>query len=642
MKLLSFAVENFRGYSDKVVLNIGDFTGLFGKNDAGKSTIFEAMDIFFNESSAQKKINENDWNVHVQTLDSEIVMTAVFDNLPTTLVLEDVEAYVKDEALTDQNGNIQIIKRFSRSNGKINTITSILSLYPEDKENIYELTQAKLRALLKELLPDSAAEKTNTAMRREILNTWALDNKLVEREIQIGTKGLSKSIWEALKSQLPDFQLFKSDRDNSDTDPEVQNPMTALVKNVLDDPEINELLANVQQRIVSQLESSTQDVLDILNQLNPELRVSLNPSFGDVNWSKAFKLTLATELGIPLENRGSGVRRLVLLSYFQNEARKKRLSASTKVRETIYAVEEPETALHPIHQKMLIAALKGMSEQDNIQILLTTHSPEMAKFLPVEYANLIKRENNTSTLISGEEAVDQIAADLGILTDLNAIKDKTIVIVEGKWDLIAITRQILPALLSEDKIKKWNENIILIPVGGTNIDTWKQYKTIEQFNLKYYAIVDGDDAGNKYKLGQGNNVIQLKRPAIEFYLPYNHVTSTLKKVCYPGNDTFQEFEVDSTIIMDQDGWNDGTAGFSRDASDKIKLFYNNINGFIKNKEGKYNKTNKFKGKAWQEIPDKTITKESLKTLICDDTTAYDEWCEIIDSILNDSKEMVKD
>ncbi|MCM0599510.1 AAA family ATPase [Periweissella fabalis] len=65
----------------------------------------------------------------------------------------------------------------------------------------------------------------------------------------------------------------------------------------------------------------------------------------------------------------------MLLSYFQNEARKKRQNNGNKFKETIYAVEEPKTALHPHHQKMLIMALKEMSEQEEIQILLTTHSP---------------------------------------------------------------------------------------------------------------------------------------------------------------------------------------------------------------------------------------------------------------------------
>ncbi|MFT8409146.1 AAA family ATPase [Liquorilactobacillus satsumensis] len=46
MRLVKFGIKNFRGYKDKKI-NFTDFTTFVGINDAGKSTIFEALDIFF-------------------------------------------------------------------------------------------------------------------------------------------------------------------------------------------------------------------------------------------------------------------------------------------------------------------------------------------------------------------------------------------------------------------------------------------------------------------------------------------------------------------------------------------------------------------------------------------------------------------
>ena len=46
MKLKSISIENFRGYQDKTTINFDDLTVLVGKNDIGKSTILEALDIF--------------------------------------------------------------------------------------------------------------------------------------------------------------------------------------------------------------------------------------------------------------------------------------------------------------------------------------------------------------------------------------------------------------------------------------------------------------------------------------------------------------------------------------------------------------------------------------------------------------------
>ncbi|MBK5435276.1 AAA family ATPase [Bacillus sp. TH25] len=46
MKLTTIKLENFRSYHGEVVIDISNFTTLIGRNDAGKSTILEALEIF--------------------------------------------------------------------------------------------------------------------------------------------------------------------------------------------------------------------------------------------------------------------------------------------------------------------------------------------------------------------------------------------------------------------------------------------------------------------------------------------------------------------------------------------------------------------------------------------------------------------
>ncbi len=45
MRLAKFRIKNFRGYKDEKI-DFTDFTTFVGINDSGKSTIFEALDIF--------------------------------------------------------------------------------------------------------------------------------------------------------------------------------------------------------------------------------------------------------------------------------------------------------------------------------------------------------------------------------------------------------------------------------------------------------------------------------------------------------------------------------------------------------------------------------------------------------------------
>lgn len=79
MRLKSFSIENFRGYKDTVTINMSDLTVFVGRNDIGKSTILEALDIFFNDKSAISPIEYADINKEaLASGDEETVFTAVF------------------------------------------------------------------------------------------------------------------------------------------------------------------------------------------------------------------------------------------------------------------------------------------------------------------------------------------------------------------------------------------------------------------------------------------------------------------------------------------------------------------------------------------------------------------------------------
>ncbi len=52
MRLKLFSLKNFRGYREQVQIDMSDLTVFVGRNDIGKSTILEALDIFFNDKVA--------------------------------------------------------------------------------------------------------------------------------------------------------------------------------------------------------------------------------------------------------------------------------------------------------------------------------------------------------------------------------------------------------------------------------------------------------------------------------------------------------------------------------------------------------------------------------------------------------------
>ena len=76
MRLKEMKIKNFRGYKGETSISFEDgLTGITGRNDAGKSTILEALEIFFNNKSV--KIDSDDNNV--ESDESEIKISCVFD-----------------------------------------------------------------------------------------------------------------------------------------------------------------------------------------------------------------------------------------------------------------------------------------------------------------------------------------------------------------------------------------------------------------------------------------------------------------------------------------------------------------------------------------------------------------------------------
>lgn len=72
----------------------------------------------------------------------------------------------------------------------------------------------------------------NAAMRTAIWSYYGDDLQVNSVELDV-TKGDAKPIWEKLQKYLPVYSLFQADRKNSDSDSEVQDPLHAAVKEIL-------------------------------------------------------------------------------------------------------------------------------------------------------------------------------------------------------------------------------------------------------------------------------------------------------------------------------------------------------------------------------------------------------------------------
>lgn len=409
MKIVSVKLKNFRSYKDETLICFNDLTALVGKNDIGKSTILEALDIFFNDGNGVIKIDKNDLNIYAtRDADNETVISVCFSELPETIIIDStVETTLSDEYMLNADGLLEIVKKY-KNGGKASVfIRASHPANPECKDLLL-----KKNADLKRIITGNGIEcenqSINAVMRKAIWRHYADNLALQEIEID-ATKEDAKRIWDKVALYLPVYSLFQSDRKNSDGDSEIQDPLKEAVKQIINDEDLQETLSSVAQIVETKLREVSSRTLEKLREMDPAVANSLNPvipTADKLKWGDVFKaVSISGDEDIPINKRGSGVKRLVLLNFFRAEAeRRAEEGDNTGI---IYAIEEPETSQHSNNQRILIRALKELSQADNTQVILTTHSPNIVKELDFGNIRLIYGDENGKHVLSVEPAVLQ-------------------------------------------------------------------------------------------------------------------------------------------------------------------------------------------------------------------------------------------
>ncbi|WP_232316474.1 ATP-binding protein [Candidatus Burkholderia verschuerenii] len=492
MRLKSVELKNFRCYADAIVVDFENLTTFVGRNDIGKSTILEALEIFFNNSVVA--IESGDAHVHSEH--GKVEITCEFDDLPKTLTLDaGAETTLAGEYLLTESGTLKLRKVFDCSNKKPSAEIFVIARHPSAAgyQNLLELKEKELQAKVKELKLDVPL-KGNPGMRRALWEA-AGDLQLTEVAISIGkAKEDAKRIWDQIEAHLPMFALFQSDRSSRDSDDEVQSPMKAAVAAAL--AEVQDDIARIQQRVREKAEEIANNTHIALKSIDPGLASELTPEFSPptaAKWQGLFSVGLNTDAGIPLNKKGSGVRRLVLVSFFKAEA-ERRLKTS-KRRSIIYAIEEPETAQHPNNQRILIESFKSLANEAGCQVILTTHSPGFASDLPNESIRFIARDAVTRkpSIQAGVDVFGTVAETLGVTPDSRV---KLLLCVEGPTDVVAF-KALSKALHAEDQslpdLEK-DDRVAFVVLGGGTLKHWVDEYYLRALHRREVHIYDRDVA----------------------------------------------------------------------------------------------------------------------------------------------------
>ena len=409
MKIESIKIKNFRSYKEETEVQFDDLTVLVGKNDIGKSTILEALDIFFNDGNGVIKIDKTDLNINAQRDgDKETVISVCFSELPESIIIDSsVQTTLTDEYMLNSEGLLEIVKKY-KNGGKAAAYVKANHPTNEKCGDLLLKKNAELKRIIKDEQIECENQTVNAIMRNAIWGYYHDALELKEVEIDV-SKEEAKKIWEKLSVYMPVYSLFQADRKNSDGDSEVQDPLKEAVKQIISDESLQETLKSVAETVEQKLQEVSKRTLDKLREMSPDIASSLNPvipTADKLKWADVFKaVSISGDEDIPINKRGSGVKRLVLLNFFRAEA-ERRLEQGDNTG-IIYAIEEPETSQHSNNQQVLIRALKELSQAANTQVILTTHSSVIVKELNFDNIRLIYDNEGEKSVLTVQPAVLQ-------------------------------------------------------------------------------------------------------------------------------------------------------------------------------------------------------------------------------------------
>lgn len=345
MYLSELKLWNFRKYGDSSSFDISKpnlvlkfnkgINVLVGENDSGKTAIIDAIKLVLKTQDYEwVRVTEKDFFNNSNRFRIELQFDDLSDDEAKNFIEWLCYKTIKDEQNQDKAVvYLRLIYDITRNEEKI---------FPSDvcagaDEKGYPLTaEAKeyLKTTYLKPLRDAEAELTPGRYSR-------LSNILFSSDTF--KKGSREN---SLTKKIDEFNVFVNDFfEKSENE---GNEIKVII-----DEFLNSFIENSNK---SDFTFSQKDLRNILSKIELGLKDIINPGLGSLN-----RLYMATELLNLKRNSWNGVK--------------------------LCLVEELEAHLHPQAQMKVINKLLQCSEKDNIQFILTSHSPNLTSKLPIE--NLI-------------------------------------------------------------------------------------------------------------------------------------------------------------------------------------------------------------------------------------------------------------
>lgn len=519
MKIFDITIKNFRGISELQRLKVGEINSFVGKNDSGKSNILKALNAFFNE-----KFDHND------------IFKGIPDNEKTEINLRFTPNQSVNKLALDSQGKINLKKTFEfNSKGKVvKTFTYVCNdLDSSDYSNCWGIKESEINSYCSALNLDysrSGRGVTNLS-KIELIDENTADLGRIEKEYEASDflKNIKKQ-YDFI--ELPIYSLFDAEQDLNIGSTTFQNQFKPIATESLNNSA--SLKSQIETNVKTDLETEFSTITALMQKNVPDLeRINTSPV---CNWGNLVKFDLSLKFSsdnfdIPISNKGTGFKRLLMVAYFEYLAQK-----NTKQHQ-IFGVEEPETFLHPELQQDLLSSIIELA--DDSQFFITTHSPVFAGSTRDSNIIVVKKENEESNYYNYEnehEILDIVIQELGIKPNYNLLNDnyRKAVFVEGSGDVKFWK-------VAFEKINgAFPDDILFVPCGGDQVDFFVNASLCQKINRRFLVVLDSDKGAVDYenKLANkasliekveslGGKVLILQKREIENYYSRNAIQRVL-------------------------------------------------------------------------------------------------------------------
>lgn len=460
MLLTHIHIKNFRGI-EELSLPLDDLCVLIGENNAGKSSILDALRVCLTRSLTRRGAIFEEYDYHLVSSWAEpskskpIEITLTFSELKEDEWPDEISQRLSDAEQVDDNGLRSVILR----------VTSQFDPAVNDYATDYNFIDLSGSALVKAKNP------------RQLINL----QQLVPTFYLASLRDAAQEFRARSAFWGPFVRALELDDEARE---ELEAALLELNQKVLDK---HTAFDTVKERL-----GKTAELMP-LGETDPVSIQAVPSKVFDILSKTQVHLASKTGAQIPIVRHGSGTQSLAVICLFDAFLQSQLEEGYGKFAEPLLALEEPEAHLHP----SAIKAVGKMLQELSGQKLISTHSGDLLAGIPLQKIRRLRRRDGKISVHRIEEGVltqDEInKLDYHVRTTRGSLLfSRCWLLVEGETEA---------PLLSECAramgYDLYADGVSCIEYSQVGVE--KFIKLADQLGIEWFVMADNDGAGEAYK-----------------------------------------------------------------------------------------------------------------------------------------------